>query len=447
MEILERFFALRERQTTVGRELAGGLTTFLTMSYIIFVQPIILSAAGMDKGAVMVATCLASALGSLLMGLLANYPIALAPAMGHNVFFAFTLCVALKIPWQTALALNFLSAALFVVLSFWGLREKVITAVPESLHYAIAAGIGMLIALLGLEWAGIVVDTPDVLVGLGNLKSAPALVSLAGLAVTSVFLVRNVPGAFLIGMAVTSALALLAGVTQFHGVVSAPPSLSPTLFKLDFAALFHMPLDQLFSVVFVFFFLHLFDTVGTLIGVGQRGGFMRGNDLPRARQGLLADALATVAGTLLGTSTVTAYIESTTGVTAGARTGLANVFTALLFLLALVFYPVAEMIGGGYTPPGSQTALHPILAPVLVLVGVYMITVIRKIEWDDFSEAVPAFLTIMVMVFSMSITEGIAFGFISYALLKLAAGRFREVHALVYVFAALFILRYAFLKA
>ncbi len=400
----------------------------------------------MDKGAVMVATCLASALGSLLMGFLANYPIALAPAMGHNVFFAFTLCVALKVPWQTALALNFVSAALFVLLSFWGLRKKIITTVPESLHYAIAAASACSLpcsARVGRSGGGHARCTRRA----GRPEIPPALVSLAGLAITSILLVRNVPGAFLIGMGTTSLLALLAGVTQFHGVVSAPPSLSPTLFKLDFSALFHMPFDQLFSIVFVFFFLHLFDTVGTLIGVGQRGGFMRGGELPRARQGLLADALATLAGTALGTSTVTAYIESTTGVTAGARTGLANVFTALLFLLALVFYPVAEMIGGAYTPPGSQTALHPILAPVLVLVGVYMMAVVRKIEWDDFSEAVPAFLTIMVMVFSMSITEGIAFGFISHVLLKLVAGRFREVHVLVYVFAVLFILRYAFLKA
>ena len=440
--MLERWFKLRGNETTVGREVAGGCTTFLAMSYIIFVQPALLSQTGMEFGAVMAATCLAAGGATLLMGLLANYPIALAAAMGHNVFFVFTVCLTMGVPWQIALGANFISGALFIVLAFFGLREKVIAAVPDGLRFAIAAGIGMFIALLGFQWSGLIVDHPVVLVRLGDMGSTPVLVSLAGLAITSVLIVRRVPGALLIGILATATIGVPAGLGKFEGFVSRPPSLGPTFLELDVSGALKF---KYVSVIFVFFFLDLFDTVGTLIGLGERGGFMREGKLPRARQALLSDAIGTVGGTLLGTSTVTSYIESTTGIAAGARTGLASVVTAALFFLALFFSPLVGLIGGGYeTAEGAR--LYPMIAPVLILVGVYMMACVKRIDWEDFTESIPAFLTMMVMVLSVSITEGIAFGFISYAALKTVSGRAREVHWLLYLFAVLFVLRYAFLR-
>jgi len=441
--MLEQRFMLRENQTTVGREVVGGLTTFLTMSYIVFVQPALLSSAGMDFGAVMVATCVAAGAATILMGLLANYPIALAPAMGHNIFFVYVVCGAMGVSWQMALGANCISGLVFIALAFFGIREKIMEAVPGCLRFGIAAGIGMLIALLGFQWAGIVVDTPGVLVGMGSLQSPAVLTSLLGLAVASILLVLRVPGALLLGILATTLAGLAFGIATFGGVVDAPPSIRPTFLKLQVSGLFSV---EMLSVVFVFFFLDLFDTVGTLIGVGEQGGFMREGKLPRARPALLSDAIGTVGGTLLGTSTTTSYIESSTGIASGARTGLANLVTGCLFLLALFFYPLVKMIGGGYEV-SEGVFIYPMIAPVLILVGVFMISCVKKIEWDDLTEAIPAFLTIMVIAFTVSITEGIAFGFISYALLKTVTGRGRQVHALIYLFALLFILRYAFLKA
>lgn len=443
--MLERLFKLRENETTPAREIVGGCTTFFTMSYIIFVQPALLSKAGMDFGAVMTATCVSAGLATIMMGLLANYPIALAPAMGHNVFFVFVVCGAMGVSWQMALGANFISGALFVLLAFVGLREKIIAIVPDALRYGIAAGIGMLIALLGFQWAGIVVDTPGILVGMGKIKSAPVGVSLAGLAITSILIVRRVPGALLLGILATSLIGLAAGIGKFQGFVDKPPSLAPTFLKLEISA-GSLLTKEFLSIVFVFFFLDLFDTVGTLIGVGERGGFMRDGRLPRARRALFCDAVGTVAGTAMGTSTVTSYIESTTGITAGARTGLASVVTGLLFFLALFFSPLVKMISGGYElAPGVY--IYPMIAPVLILVGVYMMSCVKKIDWDDFTESIPAFLTIMVMTFTISITEGIAFGFISYALLKAVTGQWRQAHWLLYVVASLLALRYLSLPA
>jgi AGZA family xanthine/uracil permease-like MFS transporter len=434
---LDRFFHLTELGTSVRTEILGGATTFMTMSYIIFVQPAILSAAGMDRGAVLTATCLASALATLLMGLLANYPIAQAPAMGHNVFFAVVVCGVMGYSWQAALGAVFLAGLLQIALSLAGFYEKLVAAVPDALKHAIAVGIGLLIALIGLEYGGIVVSSPGTYIGLGDLTAKPVLLVLAGTAFSVVLMARRIKGAILLGVLGTAAAGVALGVMKFQGFVAAPPSLAPTLLKLDIPGALNM---GLFSVLFVFFFLDMFDCVGTLIGVSQPAGFMRNGRLPRAGRAILADAIGTVEGTLLGTSTVSSYIESTTGIAAGARTGLANVVTAALFLAALFFSPLAEMIAGEVRL--GDAVLRPAIAPALIIVGYLMMRSVRFIDWDDLSEAVPAFLAIVITPLTQSIAEGIAFGFISYALLKLASGKGRRVHVLVYVFSVLFILRY-----
>ena len=436
--MLERLFRLAASGTTVRTEVLAGVTTFLTMAYIIFVQPTVLSAAGMDPGAVLTATCLASALATLLMALLANYPIAVAPAMGHNFFFAYTVVIASGRPWPVALGGVAIAGMIFIATAGVGLRERVIAAVPESLKHAICVGIGLLIALIGLEWSGIVVSAPGTFVTLGRLTSPPVVLALGTMAVMAVLLARGVKGALLVGMGVSTVAGLATGLVRFHGVFARPASLGPTFLKLDILGALK---PGMIDVIFVFFFLALFDSIGTLIGVASRAGLMRNGQLPRARQALLADAIGTVAGAALGTSTVTAYIESSTGVSAGGRTGLASVVTASLFLLALFVSPLVRMIGGGY-PTGAGGVLYPIVAPALVLVGVMMMESVRHIRWDDYTESIPAFLTLVTMPLSVSITDGIAFGFVSYALLKVATGRARELHWLGYVFAALFVLRY-----
>jgi AGZA family xanthine/uracil permease-like MFS transporter len=441
--VIERFFRLTEHRTTARTEVVAGVTTFVTMAYIIFVQPTVLSAAGMDFGAVLVATCLASGIATLLMGIFANYPIAVAPAMGHNFFFAFTVVVAAGVPWQTALGAVAVAGFIFILTAGIGLRERLILAIPEGLKHAMAVGIGLLIALIGLEWGGIVRASPGTLVTLGHLKSPAALLTVFGLLVMGVLTARRVKGALLLGMLASTVVGLAAGLVHYGGIVSAPPSIAPTLLRLDVIGAFS---PSMISVIFVFFFLALFDSVGTLVGVASQAGLMRGGRLPRARPALLADAIGTVVGAMLGTSTVTAYIESSTGVAAGGRTGLANVVTASLFFLSLFFFPLVRMIGGGY-PAGDGLTLYPVIAPALVLVGTMMMPGVRAIAWDDPTEAIPAFLTIVVMPLTVSITDGIAFGLIAYAVLKIATGRRREAHALVYVFAVMFLLRYAFLTA
>ena len=434
---LEKTFRLAENGTTVRRELLGGATTFMTMSYIIFVQPAVLGTTGMDKGAVMVATCLASALATLLTGLLARYPIAQAPAMGHNIFFAVIVCGTMGYTWQVALGANFLSGLIFVGLALAGVWGKMVAAVPDALKYGIAVGIGLLIALVGLEYGGIVVDSPGVLVSLGDLTSPPVLLALFGLALTAVLLVIRFPGAILVGILATAAAGLPLGIVKFRGLVAPVPSLAPTFLKLDIAGAVE---TGLVAVVFVFFLLDVFDAIGTLIGIGGSAGFLREGKLPRADQAMLADAVGTVGGVLLGTSTVSSYIESVTGIAQGARTGLANVMTSALFLCALFFSPLAEMIGGEVSYGG--TTLRPIIAPALILVGYMMMRCVKFVDWDDLSEAIPAFLCIVIMPLTLSITEGISFGFISYALLKIVSGKGRKVHGLIYLFAGLFVARY-----
>lgn len=438
--LLNNLFKLTANNTTIRREIIGGITTFMTMSYIIFVQPVVLSACGMDKGAVMVATCLSSALAMILMAFLANYPIALAPAMGHNFYFAYVVCVGMGVSWQVALGANFISGMVFITLAFFGLREKLINSVPQVLKNAIAVGIGLLIALIGLEWSGIIVQVPGTFIGLGDIKNPSVLLTLFGVMSISILLCLKVRGAILIGMMLSAIIALFAKMIRFEGVISTPPSITPTFLQLDIPGALKW---NMLGVIFTLFFLDLFDTVGTLIGVGQEAGFMKEGELPRAKGALLSDAIGTVVGTSMGTSTVTSYIESSTGVAEGARTGLANLVTAGLFLASIFLYPLIKMISAGVHT--GNTVLYPVIAPALIIVGVVMLANVSKIDWKDHSEAVPAFLTMVIMSFSFSITEGISFGFISYTVLKAVTGRFKEVPILVSVFSALFILRYIFL--
>jgi AGZA family xanthine/uracil permease-like MFS transporter len=445
--MLEKLFHLQASGTNVKREIVAGCTTFMTLSYIIFVQPTILGATGMDEGAVMVATCVSSALAMVLMAVLANYPIALAPGMGHNVLFAFTVCLpvasgGLGYSWQEALGAVFVAGVVFITLGFVGLRETVMHSLPVSLRNAIPVGIGLLIALVGLEWAGLVVGSPATYVTLGELKSAPALLALFGVAVTSILFALNVRGAILIGILASTVVGLITGMVEFGGkVVELPPSIEPTFFKLELPNIFAKP--QLLSVIFIFIFLDLFDTVGTLVGVSQQAGLMVDGKLPKARQALVSDAIATSTGALLGTSTVTSYIESASGISAGGRTGLTNIVTAVLMLLALFFSPIIKMVGVGHDVSGITG--YPIIAPALIIVGSLMLKNIVHIDWDDATESIPAFLTLLMMPLTFSITDGLAFGFISYALLKLVSGRGKQVHWLIYLFAVLFVVRYIWL--
>ncbi|MCK4546576.1 MAG: NCS2 family permease [Candidatus Eisenbacteria sp.] len=439
--MLERLFKLSENGTDIRSEVVGGSTTFATMAYIIFVQPAVLSAAGMDFGAVMVATCISSAVACFAMAFLANYPVALAPAMGHNFYFTFTVCVAMGVPWQKALAAVFVAGAIFMVLSVFRFRSIILSVIPRSLQSAIAVGIGLLIAFVGLQWAGLVVDAPGTLVTLGDLSSRPVLLSLAGLLATSVLLVLGVQGALLIGILFTAIGAVVLGLVRFQGIASAPPSLSPTFLQLDFSGLFSL---ELITVVIVFLYLDIFDTVGTLVGVAHQAGLMKDGELPRSERALFADATGTTVGALLGTSTVTSYIESAAGVAQGSRTGLSNLVTGALFLIALFFHPLVSMIGGG-TEIAPGTVLYPVTAPVLIIVGSLMLKSIRNIPLDDPSEAIPAFLTMLGMPLFFSISDGLALGLVSYAILKLFSGQGRKVSPLIYVLAVLFALRYAFL--
>jgi AGZA family xanthine/uracil permease-like MFS transporter len=437
---LDRRFALTARGTSARTEVLAGATTFLTMAYIVFVQPAVLGAAGMDLGAVFVATCLSTAFATTLMALMANYPIAVAPAMGHNFFFAYSVVLGMSVPWQVALGAVAIAGVIFILTAGFGLREHLITAIPASLKHAIVAGIGLLIATIGLQWAGLIVDSPGTLVTLGNLHRPPVLLALFGLTLTAVLTVRRVPGAVLWGILASTGAGLFLGLVCYEGFASLPPSIAPTLLKLDLAGALA---PGMVPAVLVFFFLALFDSVGTLVGVGTQAGLMRGGVLPRARQAFLADAIGTVAGAALGTSTVTAYIESGAGVAAGGRTGLASLVTASLFVLTLFFSPIVRMVGGGYVD--GPATLYPIIAPPLILVGTMMMGGLREIAWGDPAESIPAFLTLLVMPLTVSITEGVSFGVIAHVALRVAAGRGRDVHPLLVVFAVLFLARYALL--
>ncbi len=438
---IDQFFLLTQNGTDIPTEIRAGLATFLTASYIIFVQPAVLSETGMDFGAVMTATCISAALGCMIMGLWANYPIALAPGMGINFYFTYTVVIGQGIPWEQALGAVFCSGLILIVLTVLRVREFILNLIPDFLKSGIAAGIGLFIAFIGFVQGGLVVEDPATLVTLGSLKSLPVLVTLLGLVLISVLLYRKVKGAILIGMLVLTLLGLPFGLVSYHGLVSLPPDMGPTLMKMDVVGALEL---GLITVIFVFVFVDLFDTAGTLVGVSQQAGLLENGKLPRATRAFLPDAIATTAGATMGTSTVVCYIESSTGVAEGGRTGLTAVVVAIFFLLALFFSPVAEMIGGGYTPEIGRT-LYPVTAPVLIIVGCLMVSNLTRIDWSKWDEALPAFLTFAGMPLTYSIADGMALGFITYPLTKIFSGKTSEVHPVMAMIAVLFLVRYIML--
>ncbi len=429
--MLERYFQLSAHGTTARTELMAGITTFLTMAYIIFVNPDILSAAGMPREAVFVSTCLAAALGSAIMGLYANYPIALAPAMGLNAYFAFTVVGGMHFPWQTALGAVFISGCLFVLISLFRLREAIVNAIPRSLKYAISAGIGLFLAIIGLKNAGLITAHPATLLTLGDLHQPGALLAIGGFILILALEQRRVPGAIIISILAVTATSMLLGLTPFNGIVAMPPSIAPTFLQMDLEGAFHA---GLLTVVMTFFLVELFDASGTLIGVCHRAGLLDAEGrLPRLKKALLADSGAILAGAARGTSSTTAYIESAAGTSVGGRTGLTAVVVALLFLAALFLAPLAGVV------PAYATA------PALCYVAVLMVRGLAEIDWDDLTESAPAVVTAITMPFTFSIAHGIAFGFITYAALKLLSGRQGDLKPMVVVIALAFVLKFALL--
>jgi AGZA family xanthine/uracil permease-like MFS transporter len=444
---ISQFFQLEANGTTLQREIMGGSTTFLAMSYIIFVQPGVLSLAGMNFQAVHTATCLSAAAATLLMGLVANYPVALAPGMGENFFFVYTLCGAVPLgfglTWQQALAAVLLAGLFFVALTLTGLRAQIVNSIPRSLKCSIAAGIGLFITLIGLEYAGLVVASPGTLVRMGNLRQPTTIVSVLGLLIVIVLLAFGVRGAILIGILSTTFVAALFGLVHYQGVFSSQLHLAPTFCKFDLRGLLAVPPARLGAAIFVLFYLALFDTVGTLVGVGHQAGLVRDGKLERVDRALFSDAVGTTVGAAMGTSTITCYIESAAGVSDGARTGLASVVTGLLLAASLFFSPLASMIGGGVK--SGQAVLYPTLAPALIIVGAMMLKPLRELQWNDPTEYLPAFLVLVGIPLTFSIADGIAFGLITYAVAKLATGRWRECPPLTYVFAVLFVVQFLIL--
>jgi adenine/guanine/hypoxanthine permease len=430
--LIARYFKLSENQTTVKQELLGGLTTFVTMAYIIVVNPQILGQAGMPADGVVFATCISAAAASLVMGLYANYPIALAPGMSLNAYFTYAVCLNMHVPWQTALAVVFFSGVLFLLLTVTRVREQIVNGMPDCLKHATATGIGMFIAFVGLRNAKLVVANTATFVGLGSFSDKEVQTACFGLALTMILMVRKVKGGILIGVFGTTLLGMLRGLSRWPSAILSFPHPSSTFLQLDFRAAFHL---GLLDILFAFLFVDLFDNVGTLVGVCEQGGFIKNGKIPRVGRVLVADGIGTIFGSLTGTSTVTSYIESVAGVAAGARTGLSNVAVAALFVVATFCSPLATAI------PAYATA------PALVLVGALMTQSISFIEWSDFSEALPAFITIVATPLTFSIATGISLGLISYTVVKIAAGKVRDITWLIWILTAVFILRYVYLAA
>lgn len=430
MTFLHRFFKLDAHRTDVRTELLAGVTTFLTMAYIIFVNPSILGDAGMPKDAVFVATCLAAAVGTLIMGLYANYPIALAPGMGLNAYFAYTVVNGMGLPWQAALGAVFISGCLFVIVSLFRVRELIINGIPHAIRTAITAGIGLFLAIISLKNAGIIAAHPATYITLGDLHKMPAILAIIGFFMIVALDRLKVKGAILIGILAVTLLSFLFGNNQFSGIFSVPPAIAPTLFQLDVKGALSI---GILNVVLVFFLVELFDATGTLMGVAQRAGLLRQGRMDRLNKALLADSGAIVAGAFLGTSSTTAYIESAAGVQAGGRTGLTAVTVALLFLACLFIAPLAGVV------PAYATA------PALLYVSCLMVRELAELDWNDSTESVPAVLTALMMPFTYSIANGIAFGFISHAGLKLLTGHARETPLVVWIIAAVFLFKFIYL--
>jgi len=432
MEFLEKFFKLKENGTTVRTEVLAGITTFMTMAYILAVNPDILSVAGMDKNAVFTATVLAAVLGTLVMGLVAKLPFALAPGMGLNAFFAFTVVKVMGYSWEFALTAVLLEGIIFLILTAFNVRELIVNAIPKNMKYAVSAGIGLFIAFIGLKNAGVVVDNPATLVSLTpDMSQGPVLVCLIGIVLTGILYALKIKGALLIGIFASTIIGIPLEVTHLpDAVVSAPPSLEPIMWKFEWSKVFT---KDMVIVLFTFLFVDMFDTVGTLVGVSSKAGMLtKEGKVPRVKQALFADAVATTVGAMIGTSTVTTYVESASGVAEGGRTGLTAVSAAGMFFLALFFSPIFMMI------PAAATA------PALFIVGLFMLSPIKNIEMEDFTEALPAFFTIIMMPLCYSIADGIIFGMLSYVILKACTGKFKQVSVTMYLLAILFILKFAF---
>ncbi|PKR82556.1 NCS2 family permease [Heyndrickxia camelliae] len=442
---MQKYFQFRELGTSYRQEFLGGLTTFLAMAYILVINPLTLSlssvkglpdAMRMDQGSVFVATAIASAVGSIIMGLLAKYPLALAPGMGLNAFFAYSVVLGSHIPWQHALGAVLISGVFFFLLTLTGLREKIINAIPVQLKHAVGAGIGLFITFLGLQNAKIIVNDDATLVGLGDLTNGDTLLAIFGIFITVILMTRNIKGAVFYGMIITAIVGMIFGLIDVpHKVVDKVPSVSPT-----FGAVFSSFGDSSFwsttmiGVILTFLFVDFFDNAGTLVAVASQAGLMKDNKLPNAGKALVSDSIATMVGAVLGTSTTTSFVESTSGVAAGARTGFASLVTAAFFILSLFFFPLLSVV----------TA--PVTAPALIIVGVLMVTSLRHIEWDKFEIAVPAFLTMIAMPLSYSIATGIAIGFIFYPITMIVKGRIKEIHPIMYFFFVIFLLYFIFLK-
>ncbi len=441
--MLERFFKLKENNTNVSTEAVAGLTTFMTMAYILIVNPNILGATGMDGGAVFTATALAAIVGTLLMALMANYPFALAPGMGLNAYFAFSVVLGMGYSWQIALTAVFLEGIIFIILTATNIREMLFNSIPMTLKTAVSAGIGLFIAFIGFQNAGIIVNNDAVLVGLGDVKSPVVLMALIGIIITGILEAKHVKGSILIGIMATWVLGMIAQVTGIYvpnfettfpviptQFISLPPSLAPIAFQFDFSALKSF---DIWVVVFAFLFVDLFDTLGTLIGVSEKAGFLNEKgELPNIKQALFADAIATTFGACVGTSTTTTFVESAAGVADGGRTGLTSLVTTGFFALALLFSPIFLSV------PAFATA------PALIIVGFFMMGSVAKIDFSEVTDAIPAFLTIIAMPLTYSIAEGIVIGIISYTLLKLGTGKSKDIHPILYILCILFILKYVF---
>jgi AGZA family xanthine/uracil permease-like MFS transporter len=428
--LLERIFHLQENQTTVRRELLAGLTTFMTMAYVVVVNPRILSEAGMPVDGVLFATCISAAVATLIMGLWANYPIALAPGMSLNAYFTYSIVLGRGVPWQTALGVVFLSGCLFLILTLTNVREQIVNGIPDCLKYGTAGGIGLFIAFIGLRNAKIIVANSATFVGFGKISDPQVLLAALGLIVVAVLMARRVSSAILIGIAAITVAGIPFGLAHWPAHLFSLPHPAGTFLKLNLRSAMSLGLAEL---IFVFFFVDLFDNVGTLVGVCEEGGFLVNGKLPRASRALLADAFGTMFGALTGTSTVTSYIESAAGVAEGGRTGLGNVVIAGLFLLAMFCAPLIAAI------PVYATA------PALILVGALMCGAVARVQWNDFSEAFPAFLTLVATPLTFSIATGLSLGLLSFTFIKVGTGQYRKISPLIWVLSVLFLLRYAFL--
>lgn len=427
--MLNKLFGLNPKETNVKTEIMAGLTTFLTMAYILAVNPNILSATGMDRGALFSTTVLISAAATILMGLYAKLPFALAPGMGLNAFFAYTICLIMGYSWQFALTAVFLEGLIFILLTVTNVREKIVDIIPETLKKSISVGIGIYIAFIGLSSAEIVVNNDATLVSIGDLSQGPALLCVIGIVLSSVLLIKKVPGALLIGIIVTTLIGIPLGVTQFNGVMSTPPSVEPIFCKFEWTKIFT---SEMFVIVFTLLFVDLFDTIGTLIGVTTRAGMIKNGKIPHLKQAFMVDALATTSGAIMGSSTVTTFVESAAGVEQGGRSGLTAFVCGLCFLVSLFFAPLFLSI------PSAATA------PVLVLVGVMMMSSVVEINFREYSEAIPAFICFVMMPLCYSISDGIVLGMLSYVIINLCAGKYNKLSIGMYILSAFFLLKFLF---